>query len=141
MKKEQIKETLKPIIKQCIKEVLFEEGILSGIVSEVVKGLGHPSEVIREDSNNTTAESSAQREREMYIQQAKEEHRKEIEAQRKSLNESISSRFGGVDLFEGTTPISKAGSPNTTATPTGALQGVDPSDPGVDIARLGIFGK
>jgi len=140
MKKEQIKETLKPIIKQCIKEVLFEEGVLSGIVSEVVQGLGRPAEVIREDNNNVT-ESSAHRERELYIQQAREEHRKEIEAQRKSLNESISSRFGGVDLFEGTAPISKAGSPDGTVTPTGALQGVDPSDSGVDISRLGIFGK
>ena len=139
MKKEQVKETLKPIIKQCVKEVLFEEGILSGIVSEVVKGLGTSMEVIRE-SKIPVAQPDAQEERDLQLQrQIKEEHAKEMEAQRRALNESISSRFGGADLFEGTSPISKAGAPNASSTPTGALQGVDPSDPGVDISRL--FGK
>ena len=44
--------------------------------------------------------------------------------------------FGGVDLFEGTTPLKKAGNPESTNTPSSALEGVDPNDSGVDISTL-----
>ena len=71
----------------------------------------------------------------------KEEYRREMEAQRNKLNEAVSTRFGGIDLFEGTTPISKAGQPGSPSAPSSPLQGVDPNDSGVDISKLGLFGK
>jgi len=138
MKKSELKETLKPLIKECIKEVIFEDGTLSGIISEVVKGFSVQAPMVEVETPQQPQPDAA---REQQIAAMKEEYKKEMEAQRNKLNEAVSSRFGGIDLFEGTTPISKAGSPGTPSAPSSPLQGVDPSDPGVDISRLGIFGK
>jgi len=43
--------------------------------------------------------------------------------------------FNGVDLFEGTTPA-----PAQTEQGKGALSGVDPRDPGVDISSFASIG-
>ena len=138
MKKDDLKETLRPLIKQCIKEVIFEEGILSGIISEVVKGIGSPSAVMMEspaESKMADGPSTQQ------VAELRETHQREMKSQRNKLNEAISERFGGVDLFEGTTPISSAGTAGQPSAPQSPLQGVSPEDPGVDLSRLGIFGK
>ena len=44
--------------------------------------------------------------------------------------------YGGVDIFEGTTPLKSGGSPDTSPAPSSALGGVDPHDAGVDISNL-----
>ena len=52
------------------------------------------------------------------------------------LNQS----YGGINIFEGTTPLTKGGDLNEgkTSAPSAAdpLAGVDPHDPGVDIGGL-----
>lgn len=139
MKKSELKETLKPLIKECIKEVMFEDGTLSTIISEVVKGVGAQAPLV-EDAT-PAQQPVVDTDREQQIAAMKEEYKREMEGQRNKLNEAISSRFGGVDLFEGTTPISKAGQAGQPQAPATPFQGVDPEDPGVDISKLGIFGK
>ena len=139
MKKSELKETLKPLIKECIKEVMFEDGTLSTIIAEVVKGVGVQTPLVEEAI--PTQEPIADTAREQQVAAMKEEYRREMEAQRNKLNEAVSTRFGGIDLFEGTTPISKAGQPGSPSAPSSPLQGVDPTDSGVDISKLGLFGK
>jgi|6_EtaG_2_1085325.scaffolds.fasta_scaffold00792_6 hypothetical protein len=137
MSKAELKETLKPLIKQCIKEVLFEDGVLSGIISEVVKGV-NPQPVVVEAVQEEKFVDPA---RQHQITEMKEAHEREMADHRRILNETVSSRFGGADLFQGTAPISKAGTPGDVSAPSTPLQGVDPNDPGVDLSRLGIYGK
>ena len=139
MKKSELKETLKPLIKECIKEVMFEDGTLSTIIAEVVKGVGVQTPLVEEAI--PTQEPIADTAREQQVAAMKEEYRRELEAQRNKLNAAVSTRFGGIDLFEGTTPISKAGQPGSPSAPSSPLQGVDPNDSGVDISKLGLFGK
>ena len=44
--------------------------------------------------------------------------------------------YGGIDVFEGTTPMKSGGSPGGPSAPNSALGDVEPSDPGVDISGL-----
>ena len=46
------------------------------------------------------------------------------------------SSYNGVDLFEGTTPMSKANSPRGENSSHGALSNMEPGDAGVDISGL-----
>ena len=126
MNKEQLKKTLKPMIKQCIKEVIFEEGILSSIISEVVKGTTQP---LVESRQPTYQQPQVNYE---------EKQRAEKERRRKLLDSIGRDAYGGIDLFEGTQPLqerrSSAGSPHGSK----PLDGIAPSDPGVNIAALGV---
>ena len=123
MKKNELKKILKPLIKECIKEVIFEEGALSTIISEVMKGTSG-SQPIVETRTQQPKQDFARQERKM--QEAKERKRKLLDSIGKDA-------FNGVNLFEGTTP---APAP-TSGQGQGPLDGVAPSDPGVDIS--GIF--
>ena len=59
------------------------------------------------------------------------------QTQKKKLLESIGKEaYNGVDLFEGTTPLKRGGNPSSGGASQGPFQGVDPSDPGVDIGSL-----
>ena len=126
MNKNDLKKVLKPLIKECIKEVLFEEkGALSHIISEVAVGLsGTTKEVVKEVRTNT-------------VNVANEElRRKKMMTKRKKLLDAIGKdAYNGVDLFEGTTPVS---APSTQGQAKGPLSDIDPGDPGVDISN--IFG-
>ena len=128
MNKEQLKKTLKPMIKECIKEVIFEEGILSGIISEVVKGTG---------GQRIVETQQPQRYQQPQVDYELEE-RKRKERRRKILDSIGRDSYNGVDLFEGTTPMSNRDS-GVRTTPHGskALDGVSPNDPGVDISAFG----
>ena len=130
MNKNELKKVLKPLIKECIKEVLFEEkGALSHIIGEVANGLSASNRsVVTESSpvpsktnhNNRTFE----REQKKSIQ---------LKEQRKKLLDAIGKdAYGGVNVFEGTTP---APAPTNNGA-QGALSGVNPSDPGVDISNI-----
>lgn len=132
MNKEELKKILKPLIKQCIKEVIFEDGTLSNIVSEVAKGLGSApviSEAIRSPKTQTLesdAEAKARREK----------HQRNLQEQKKKMLDAIGrDAFNGVDLFEGTTPTSAQKEQGK-----GALAGVAPNDPGVDISAFASSG-
>jgi len=125
MKKDELKKMLKPLIKECIKEVMFEQGTLSAIVSEVVQGLGNP--VISESRSTPLPPTNR-----LESDQEAKERRNQSLAKRKQMFESISrDSYNGVDLFEGTTPA-----PAPSKGGQGALSGMDPRDPGVDISKF-----
>jgi hypothetical protein len=128
MKKSELKKLLKPMIRECIKEVIFEEGVLSGIVSEVASGLGRPTliESKQPHSSREVAEDNG-----ITKQQAA------LAKRREELLSSINKdAYGGVDLFEGTTPLSSGGSPGSAPASQGPLSDIDPGDPGVDISSI-----
>ena len=122
MKKNELKKILKPLIKECIKEVIFEEGALSTIISEVMKGTSGSQRIV-ETKAQQPKQDFARQERKM--QEAKERKRK--------LLDSIGrDAYNGVNLFEGTTPAPAPASSQGQ----GPLDGVAPSDPGVDISDI-----
>jgi len=134
MKKSELKNLLKPMIKECIKEVIFEEGVLSNIVSEVATGLGRPTLV---EARGPAEEDAVDRTGLM------EQQRKAAKKHKEQLLSSINKEaYGGVDLFEGTRPLSSGGSVGSGPSSQGPLSDVDPQDPGVDISGiLGMAGN
>ena len=126
MNKNELKKVLKPLIKECIKEVLFEEsGALSHIISEVANGLSvaPTKQVVKETPTPKITNA--------------ENVNKALREQKKKLLDAIGKEaYGGVNIFEGTTPA-----PSPTPTNThGPLSNVAPNDPGVSISHL-ITGK
>ena len=124
MNKKELKKVLKPLIKECIKEVMFEDGTLSSIIAEVMRG---------------TQQISAQPIVEQQVQppqsrlETDEEAKARLAAKRKTLMNSIGqSSYNGINLFEGTTPAPA----DRSGQGQGALDGVAPNDPGVDITKL-----
>jgi len=121
MKKNELKKMLKPLIKECIKEVIFEDGALSTIISEVVKGTSGAQPIV---------EAKAQQPKQDFARQ--ERKMEEAKQRRKKLLDSIGAdAYNGVNLFEGTTPA-----PAQKQQGQGPLDGVAPSDPGVDISSI-----
>jgi hypothetical protein len=130
MKKSELKSLLKPMIKECIKEVIFEEGILSNIVSEVVSGMGRPTLV-----ESAPPQPTRNEDREVRLQ----EQRAVVSRQKNELLAAINKdAYGGVDIFEGTAPLSTGGSVSKGPQAQGPLSDIEPDDPGVDIS--GILG-
>lgn len=125
MNKTEIKKILKPLIKECIKEVLLEEkGTLSHIISEVTNGLSASPQKTKLFEQVETAQSNA-----------KEQQRKLFENKKKLLDAIGKDSYGGVNLFEGTTPA-----PGHGASDHGPLSGVSAHDPGVNISNI-VSGK
>jgi len=125
MKKSELKKVLKPLIKECIKEVMFEDGTLSSIIAEVMRGTNATSSQPIVESRQVTQPQSPI--------ETDNETRARLISKRKELMDSIGNNaYNGINLFEGTTPTS---APSTAPT-QGALSGVSPSDPGVDISNL-----
>jgi len=128
MKKDQFKQLLKPIIKECIQEALVESNLISGIISEVVKGMGS------QPGQTKITESDKKYESDQEAKERRKTREKKLNESRKVLLNAINKdAYGGVDLFEGTTPIQEEKSSGKG----GSLAGVDPNDAGVDIS--GIF--
>jgi hypothetical protein len=136
MNKNELKKILKPLIKECIKEVIFEEkGTLSHIISEVANGLviGTPRSVVTERKQQT-ANNKVLKPNNSDREQGFAKSNKALREHKKKLLDAIGGEaYGGVNIFEGTTPMSAPSSPQGQ----GALSGVASSDPGVDIS--GIF--
>jgi hypothetical protein len=126
MKKSEFKE----MIKESVKEVLIEEGVLKGVISEVVKAVGavqvEQPPVATQQSFTEHANKEA----------AEKQRQKLMENKKKMLDAIGKTSFGGIDLFEGTTPLKKGGSTGAPPSPSSALEGVDPTDAGVDISNL-----
>jgi hypothetical protein len=135
MKKSQLKQLLKPIIKECINETLIEQGLLSNIISEVVKGLQPAASLAAATSPSTDHEATIM---ESTRREMMEEQQRSLKEQKRKLLDAAGL---GANIFEGTTPLAKGGSPNETA-PSGAdaLGGVDPNDAGVDISGIAALG-
>ena len=126
MKKSELKNIIKPLVKECITEALIEEGLLSNVISEVMKGMSPVITEVAPVPERTPVMQEARRER---TSQAKENRKKLLDAIGKDS-------YGGVDLFEGTSPAPAQRSPESQA--SSPLGGVAPGDPGVDIS--GILG-
>ena len=125
MNKTELKNILKPLIKQCIKEVIFEDGTLSNIISEVARGLGS-TPVITEAQSPKNNTMNLESENEAKIR---------LERKKRMLDAIGRDAYNGVDLFEGTTPA-----PPQQEQGKGALSGIDPRDPGVDISKFASSG-
>jgi hypothetical protein len=132
MKKSELKEMLKPLIKDCIKEVMFEDGVLSGIITEVARGLS-TSPLIEKKQNSPAPQQDFKR---LRARSAHQQKAKLQEQQQKLLDSIGSEAYNGVNLFEGTTPMTDGPAPGAAATPQGPLAGVASHDAGVDISQL-----
>ena len=126
MNKSDLKKLIKPIVKECINEVLLEEGMLSYIVSEVAVGL--------QGNTITETRTAPQPQRDAEVKRKNKEAAKKIQQHRKKMMEAIGTdAYNGVDLFEGTTPMSPQESSQTRA---GSVDLGNPGDSGVDISSL-----
>ena len=134
MNREDLKKTLKPLIKECIKEVLFEEaGVLSRVVNEVATGLtaGGQQKIVETRTAKTESDDSER-------QRRAEEARRRLDEHKRSVMQQIGeSAYNGVDLFEGTTPMTSAPSASGgSASPMGPMKDLDPNDPGIDLNSI-----
>ena len=124
MKKSDLKNLIKPIVKECIQEALLEEGLLSNVVSEVVSGL-QTAPVIREQVESPPPRPAPKP--------------RDYSQDRKKLLDAIGKEaYGGIDIFEGTTPAPVQKSPEYAA--ANPLADVDPGDSGVDISGIVSLG-
>ena len=120
------KSDLKKIIKECVREVILEEGMLSGIVSEVVQGMS--GTVIKERQQPQSTQSSPAS---AHLAETK---KRVLSAMGSTSYEGLKDKFKNPELFEGTQPIRESSG-------QGALSGVAPNDPGVDITNIPGFGS
>ena len=127
MKKSQLKRVIKPIVEECLNEVLLEKGLLSSIISEVVKGIQPIQQPIVQQ--RTVSQSNK-----LMEQQKQELHEQKYEMMKAQKRKLLDAAGFGVDVFSGTEPIEEAADPSNGQ--AGALSGVSPSDPGVDIAGI-----
>ena len=131
MKKNELKALIKPVVRECIQEVLLEEGLLSNVVAEVVKGMQQNMIV------EARTEQPVRRKAPVKMKEQAENTRRKMSQHRQKLMESIGKdAYNGIDLFEGTQPLSKQESRGTAK---GAVDMGSPTDAGVDISS--IFGN
>lgn len=130
MKKSELKKILKPLVKECIKESLLEDGLLSNIISEVAAGLAGSALMTESRAPQQNQISMQERQAQVDLEEKRRIMEQDRQERIRALNESTSKKFGGVNIFEGTTPVPV--DRQTSAAP-GALSGVEPTDPGVNI--------
>jgi len=118
MKKNDLKQLIKPLVKECIHEVLIEEGLLSNVVAEVAKGM----------QGNLVVESKS-----APAPPRKASSNKIKEHRAKLMNSINAEAYNGIDLFEGTEPMSGYESSEPKA---GSVDLGNPRDSGVDISSL-----
>jgi len=121
MKKSDLKKVLKPIIKECIRESLYEEGLLKSIVAQVVEGYSEGTKPIVE--KKAVAPKPTDEPKQMRL--------KLDETKRKMLTAIGQDAYGGINVFEGTTPMR-----SQEPTAGNVMEGVEPGDSGVDISSL-----
>jgi hypothetical protein len=128
MTQTELKKMLKPLVKQLVKEAMQEE--LTGVISEIIKQTGRVVE---------TKQTQQPVVNEDLRQQRIAEKQKAFDERKKMLEEVSKKAYGGINIFEGTTPIASAGNPEQKINEARAgdpLGDADPSDPGVDIGGL-----
>jgi len=129
MNSNDLKKTLRPLVKQLVKEAMQEE--LTTVITEIIK---QTSSVQMVEQRQVQPQMNRQLQEDRAV-----EKQKQIEERRKRLEEFSKNSFGGMNLFEGTTPapaprdVSGAKGAESVASP---LSGVDPNDSGVDISGL-----
>ena len=124
MKKSELKSILKPLIKECIRESILEEGILSSVITEVTRGLS-AAPIVEQKKKAPVIEESKKPPPSVNERLAK--HKKKL------MGAIGSDAYGGVDLFEGTTPAPGQASQGQAANP---MSGTDPNDAGIDISGI-----
>ena len=127
MNKSELKALLKPLIKECIKESLLEGGVLSSVIVEVTKGLG-TAPIVEQKKPQPPKPTPAPTK---SVNQRLSEHKKNL------MSAIGSDAYGGVNLFEGTTPAPAQASQTQMANP---MNGTDPNDAGVDISGIMAVG-
>lgn len=149
MKKSELKEIIKPIVKECveesIKQIVIESGLLASVINEVIKGTlpllveGYSNKEPETQKTHQQISQPAQPKKTPQNSQLMEQLKREKEAlsnefkqQSRALENTLSLKVGGVDVFSQTKPA-PAENTSEVANPLG---GVSPSDPGVDISRL-----
>jgi len=121
MKKSELKSIIKPIVEECIRDILLKEGILSTIISEVMIGVSRQQPIVENKIQTPSLNQKSTKLNELH------------ENKKKLLNEIGQDAFGGVNIFEGTTP---APAPRAQGNKYGAMKDMDPSDPGINIDGL-----
>ena len=99
---------------------------MSSVVTEVAQGLSSV-QVIQESPSVRQARTQPKTNSNVKQQV--------LDAVGKNSYDDLKSKFSNPELFEGTKPIIESKSQG------GALSGVDPRDPGVDISQIPGFGK
>ena len=127
MKKSELKRALKPLIKECIREVILEEsGVLSKVVSEGASGLATAAPTAHVVTELAEAGVNKDVEHEQYLQKLEE-----VKQQKQEMLNAIGAEaYGGIDIFEGTSPAPPQGDGRSP------LSGRDPRDPGIDISNI-----
>jgi len=136
MNKTELKKLLKPLIKECIKEVMFEDGVLSKVVSEVAQGISAPR-LVESQSSVTKIQKDEQSQQTNLMKRSTEQTKNKFNKRRQKLMTAIGKdAYNGIDLFEGTAPLSSGGNTSNAVTPQGPLANISSGDPGVDINNL-----
>jgi|TARA_Y100000310_G_scaffold104983_2_gene103308 hypothetical protein len=130
MKKKELKNVLKPLIKECIKEMLLEEGLLGNIIQEVVSNMP-TTPMLTETAKPQTVKQIKPTD---YGDFVDDDLKNELQKSRNALEEQMSASMG-INVFEGLTPLDKAGDPDSTALAEANPLG-DPNDPGVNISGI-----
>ena len=123
------KSELKDIIKECVKEVLFEEGVLSNVIAEVAFGITKAQNLISEQAPAKMQTKTAEEE--------ESSRRKKLLETKKRMTDALGSK-SLKNVFEGTEPLPRGGTPGGSEISHSPLAGIDPNDKGVDIS--GLFG-
>jgi hypothetical protein len=123
MKKNDLKKLIKPLVKECIHEVLLEEGLLSNVVSEVAKGM----------QGNLVTETQERPQRRQNRMPKVDKTKKVLEQRKKMMDAIGTDAYNGVNLFEGTEPLS---SQEATDNAGGSVDLGSPRDAGVDISSI-----
>ena len=131
MKKQELKKIIQPIVEECVKDALLTSGLLTSVISEVIAGV--QKGLITEQAQQ---QPQAQRPVQEQKTTSENERRKVLENKKKLLDAIGTSSYNGVDVFEGTKPLKKGGSTSPSSGGYKAFDGVDPSDPGVNIDKL-----
>jgi len=135
MNKKELKQLIKPLVKECINEVLLQEGVLSSIISEVM--IGTQAAPLREQTAAPTQKPERKYESEDEAMQRMQERKRKANNQKRKLLDAIGKdAYGGVDLFEGTQPLTTGGNPESRTQAQGALSGYAADDAGVNIDGL-----
>jgi len=133
MKRSELKKLIKPIVEECVKDALLTSGLLTSVISEVVAGV--QKGIVTEAKTETPALQEQKIENEQAMSEA--ERKKILENKKKLLDAIGTSAYNNVDVFEGTKPLKKGGKPSSKGSGGySPFEGVDPSDPGVDISAL-----
>lgn len=138
MKKSELKELIKPIVKECVQEsvqeILLESGLLSSVISEVMRGVG-PQRLLPEEKQAVgkmvpIGESGPWEPEREEVPQLPDKIQELKENKERLLSAIGNSAYGGIDIFEGTTPAAPEGK---IGDPLGDMS---PHDPGVDLSFM-----